>query len=107
MFEDAWIRPSTECQQTPYDVRAVSAPAPTGAQVVAHPDIWLRKHSRRDNGEFRYSGIPFTREELQELGAAFIYSTEPVQLSEHVYTSGEIPMRNDFENIERAVETLD
>jgi 7,8-dihydropterin-6-yl-methyl-4-(beta-D-ribofuranosyl)aminobenzene 5'-phosphate synthase len=45
-------------------------------------------------------GIPYKKEELERLGADFRLSTQPVRLSENIWTTGEIPMVTDFESIE-------
>ena len=69
-------------------------------EVVAHPDIWTVKYSRPEDKEAKYIGIPFQRRTLESLGARFHLSREPVQLSDNIITSGEIPMTTDYETIE-------
>jgi len=69
-------------------------------EIVAHPNIWAGKYVSRGGEEPRYIGIPFTREELEASGASFILSREPVELSDHIITTGEIPAVNDFESID-------
>jgi len=68
-------------------------------EIIAHPDIWQAKYSVGE-GEDRYIGIPFSRQELEDLGARFKLTAEPVRISEHIMTSGEIPMVTDYEVIE-------
>ena len=70
-------------------------------EVIAHPDIWVPKYVRR-GGESpeQYSGIPFSREELESRGARFNLTKEPVHISEHAMTSGEVPMSSGYEEIE-------
>jgi len=70
-------------------------------EVIAHPDMWAAKYVRRD-GEIRerYCGIPFSQEELESHGAQFNLAREPVHITEHVMTTGEIPMSSDYEEIE-------
>ncbi|MFC1940777.1 MBL fold metallo-hydrolase, partial [Chloroflexota bacterium] len=68
-------------------------------EVIAHPDIWAAKYSRRQGHEDRYSGIPFQRQELESLGARFNLTTEPVKITENIMTTGEVPMVTDFEEI--------
>jgi len=72
-----------------------------GVEVIAHPDMWAAKYIRRD-GEVRerYCGIPFSREELESGGARFNLTREPVHITEHVMTTGEIPMSSGYEEIE-------
>ena len=70
-------------------------------EVIAHPDIWRAKYTRRDGEEKEdYIGVPYLREELENRGARFNLVREPVHLTEHVITSGEIPMLSGYEEIE-------
>jgi len=69
-------------------------------EVIAHPDIWAKKFAHGEGWE-RYIGIPFSREELEALGAAFTLSKEPVWISDDIVTTGEIPMTTEYEEIER------
>ncbi len=68
-------------------------------EIIAHPDMWQAKYSRRgDVGG--YIGIPFAREELEGLGANFKLTPEPVRLTDNIMTTGEIPMVTEFEEID-------
>lgn len=69
--------------------------------IYAHPDIWARKYGRMESGPERYVGIPFVREGLEVMGASFQLSDKPIKLSENIMTTGEIPMINDYEIIEK------
>lgn len=69
-------------------------------EIYAHPDIWTKKYVNRHGERERFIGMPFVREELEALGGTFNLSREPVRLSEHIMTSGEIPMANDYEQVE-------
>jgi len=72
-----------------------------GVEVIAHPDIWASKYTRRDSKKKeQYIGIPFSRQELESLGAQFNLTKEPVRLSEHTMTTGEIPMTSGYEDVE-------
>ncbi len=68
-------------------------------RIIAHPDIWQAKYSRLPGRPDRYSGIPFKREELESLGARFELTDQSVRISEHVLTTGEVPMTTDFEEV--------
>ncbi|MFC1933746.1 MBL fold metallo-hydrolase [Chloroflexota bacterium] len=68
-------------------------------EIIAHPDVWATKYGRREGEEDRYIGIPFKREELENLGARFNLTTKPVKITENIMTTGEIPMVTDFEQI--------
>ncbi len=77
------------------DVLAKTGPI----DVIGHPDIWADKYAVY--GEYqRYIGIPFERGELEEMGARFKLSKDPVWITENVVTTGEIPMTNDYETID-------
>jgi 7,8-dihydropterin-6-yl-methyl-4-(beta-D-ribofuranosyl)aminobenzene 5'-phosphate synthase len=71
-------------------------------EVIAHPDIWSLKYGRlrQGMGKERYSGIPFQRELLENLGARFTLTDKSVRLSDHFFTTGEIPMLTDYEEID-------
>jgi len=68
-------------------------------EIIAHPDIWQVKYATRQ-GKERYIGIPFHRQTLESLGAGFNLTTKPVRISDNIMTTGEIPMANDYEEIE-------
>lgn len=72
-----------------------------GKEIIAHPDVWAKKYGSLDNTPKRYVGIPFIREALEVTGTTFSLSREPVKLSEHVMTTGEIPMVTDYEIVEK------
>lgn len=70
-------------------------------EVIAHPDIWAAKYTRRDGQtEEKYIGIPFSREELESRGARFNLVREPFHITESIFTTGEIPMATSYEEIE-------
>jgi 7,8-dihydropterin-6-yl-methyl-4-(beta-D-ribofuranosyl)aminobenzene 5'-phosphate synthase len=70
-------------------------------EIIAHPEMWASKYGYNPNeGRYIYIGIPFQREMLENLGASFRLTPEPVWLTENVVTSGEIPMVNDYEKID-------
>ena len=75
--------------------------AETGeAEVIAHPDVFADKCARRRDEKVRDIGVPFSREELEALGARFNLTREPVHITEHIMTTGEIPFLNDYEEVE-------
>lgn len=70
-------------------------------EVIAHPDIWTPKYVYRDGDtKEQYNGIPFSREELEGRGARFTLSKDSIRITDHVITTGEIPMLSDYEKIE-------
>ena len=68
-------------------------------EIIAHPDIWTAKYSRRQ-GKDRYIGIPYLRQELESLGASFNLTPKPVKITDNIMTTGEIPMVTDYEQID-------
>jgi len=70
-------------------------------EVLAHPDIWAEKYTKRGEGTERSIGIPFSREELEDLGARFNLVREPVHITENIMTTGEIPMATGYEEVDR------
>ena len=69
-------------------------------EVIAHPDIWASKYGRRGKSPAHYAGVPFPRELLEDLGARFNLTREPVRLTANFLTTGEIPMLSDYEEID-------
>ena len=69
-------------------------------EVIAHPDIWEAKYSRHHGEASKYGGIPFQRQELENLGARFNLKTKPVRITDNIMTSGEIPMITDYEEVD-------
>jgi 7,8-dihydropterin-6-yl-methyl-4-(beta-D-ribofuranosyl)aminobenzene 5'-phosphate synthase len=72
-------------------------------EVIAHPDIWQPKYSRRKDEPDRYIGVPFHQSELESLGALFVLNKKPVKIDEFIMTTGEIPMTTSFEEIDDAL----
>ncbi len=71
-------------------------------EIIAHPDIWATKYSRR-KGKDRHIGIPFQRQELESLGARFNLTTKPLKVADNIMTTGEIPMVTEYEEIDSAL----
>jgi 7,8-dihydropterin-6-yl-methyl-4-(beta-D-ribofuranosyl)aminobenzene 5'-phosphate synthase len=72
-------------------------------EIVAHPAVWEAKYARRQGEADRYIGIPFQRYELENLGAHFHLTREPVALADNILTSGEVPMITDYEEVDSAL----
>ena len=70
------------------------------ADVIAHPDIWASKYARRRPEDEQYAGIPFSREDMESLGAHFNLGREPVRIADRAMTTGEIPMVSGYEEID-------
>jgi 7,8-dihydropterin-6-yl-methyl-4-(beta-D-ribofuranosyl)aminobenzene 5'-phosphate synthase len=69
-------------------------------EIIAHPDIWQAKYSRRKDEPDRYIGIPFQRNEIESLGATFNLTAENVKIDDSIMTTGEIPMETSFEQVD-------
>lgn len=64
--------------------------------VYAHPDVFVSRYSRRE-GALRQIGIPFKREDLEEMGAAFDLSRKAREISPGVWLTGEVPKTTKYE----------
>jgi 7,8-dihydropterin-6-yl-methyl-4-(beta-D-ribofuranosyl)aminobenzene 5'-phosphate synthase len=75
-------------------------------EIIAHPDIWAPKFvvvpvSRRlEERSYNYAGIPYRREELEDLGASFNLTRDPTWITDNIVVAGEIPMTTEYEKIE-------
>ncbi len=69
-------------------------------EIIAHPDVWQSKYARRPGEKDLYIGIPYEQEELERLGADFRFSAQVVQVAKNIITTGEVPMKNDFEEVD-------
>jgi len=68
-------------------------------EVIAAEDLWAEKYSTRGGQKPQYIGIPYTRAELESLGARFTLTQEPVKITENIMTTGEVPAVTDFETV--------
>jgi 7,8-dihydropterin-6-yl-methyl-4-(beta-D-ribofuranosyl)aminobenzene 5'-phosphate synthase len=64
--------------------------------VYAHPDVFTDRYAKIGE-RINYIGLPYKREALEGMGAAFDLSTEFRQIAAGVYLSGEIPRHRSFE----------
>jgi 7,8-dihydropterin-6-yl-methyl-4-(beta-D-ribofuranosyl)aminobenzene 5'-phosphate synthase len=69
-------------------------------EIIAHPDVWASKYAIFPEQQPRKIGIPFELETLESLGASFVLNREPVWITDRIVTTGEIPMVNEFEEID-------
>ncbi len=65
--------------------------------IYAHPDIFAEKYHLLQDEDPRRIGIPWTREELERLGARFYLSEDLVELGAGITLTGEIPRRESRE----------
>jgi 7,8-dihydropterin-6-yl-methyl-4-(beta-D-ribofuranosyl)aminobenzene 5'-phosphate synthase len=68
--------------------------------IYAHPAIFTKRFARHNGKEINVS-LPFSRRELEALGAKFTLSHQPINITDAVITSGEIPMLTSFEQLDK------
>jgi len=73
-----------------------------GIDIIAHPDVLKAKFAGRNETQVSI-GIPFSRQELEDLGARFHLTRKPLWITDNILTSGEIPMINDYEDVDSAM----
>jgi len=68
--------------------------------IFCHPGVFVERFSTaKKDGQttYRTAGMPFTRTELEALGARFVFNTACTEIEKGVYLSGEVPRVNAFE----------
>lgn len=70
--------------------------------VVAHPEVFSIRFVDTDTGR-RHIGLPFRRQELESLGAAFRFTTDVLELGDGLLVSGEVPRLTEGEGDQRLV----
>ncbi len=68
--------------------------------LYARPGIFEDKLKSRKSGSYKKIGIPASKRVFDDAGVQFVLSKASVQITPGVFTSGEIPQKNDFESIE-------
>jgi 7,8-dihydropterin-6-yl-methyl-4-(beta-D-ribofuranosyl)aminobenzene 5'-phosphate synthase len=58
--------------------------------VYAHPGVFQDRFKKFDSGNIKPTGIPFSREELETLGAKLHFHTEPLEPIPGIILTGEI-----------------
>ncbi len=72
-------------------------------EILAHPDIWQPKYSRRRSEDPAYIGVPFRRLELESLGAVFVLDEKPARIDDSIMTTGQVPMETSYEEVDAAL----
>ena len=67
-------------------------------EVIAHPEVFLEKYATRR--KTKPIGIPYSKEMLEDLGAKFKLTKEPIKISDATVT-GQVERINDFEKIDQ------
>ena len=71
-------------------------------EIIVHPSALEPKYVRHPKEKERsiFIGMPYLKEDIENLGAHFTLSQKPVWLSEHILTTGEIPLTTDYEQVD-------
>lgn len=65
--------------------------------VLGHPDIFLHRLRRDEEGRETYGGIPYQRGFLEKMGANFVLNEGPEEIEQGLFLTGEVPRQNTFE----------
>ncbi len=74
--------------------------------VYAHPDLFTC-HFSRNSGTLVKIGVPWPQEELEELGAEFIFSADPYPITPDLTLSGTVPRLSAVETGDPSLLSLD
>lgn len=80
---------------------------PEGIDIIAHPHIFHNKVAYIKGMPHKEIGIPFSRAELEALGARFRLSDKTMKISENIMTTGKVEITNDFEKIDAILHVKD
>ena len=73
-------------------------PSREHVDIICHPAAIESQHVKHTDHYF-YRGCPYYIDELTRLGARFKTSSEPTWITEDILSSGEVPMKTDFESV--------
>jgi len=68
-------------------------------RIYAHPHFLFPKLIPLKNGRIKEIGTPFAHSQMEKAGAEFILADSFTAIGPDLYTSGEIPHQNDFEDV--------
>jgi 7,8-dihydropterin-6-yl-methyl-4-(beta-D-ribofuranosyl)aminobenzene 5'-phosphate synthase len=77
-----------------------SGAKPDGIEIVAHPHVFQDKFIYIKDLVAHPIGMPFSRDDLEGLGARFNLSAKPVQLNSFSMTTGKVQISVDHEKID-------
>lgn len=66
-------------------------------KIYGHPAIFSYRCRKKDNDSLIDIGLPYSRAELEVVGAEFDLASEFRQIAPGIYLSGEVPRKNSFE----------
>ncbi|MDD2620165.1 MAG: MBL fold metallo-hydrolase [Syntrophomonadaceae bacterium] len=69
-----------------------------GKRIFTHPNIFADKSILSSRGDIRKIGVPFSKQELLDAGAEFVFVDKFCEILPGVFISGEIPRKNEFED---------
>ncbi len=75
-------------------------------KIIAHPDIFVNRFWVKPEIPPKFIGIPFKKEYLESLGAQFQFIREWAEIDEGVYSTGEVPMKTNFEKLDKDMKVL-
>ncbi len=68
--------------------------------IYAHPDAFLKKYASVNQDEpSREVGMPFELSQQAWLKEHIVYTKEPLRIDEGIFLSGQIPRKNNFEEV--------
>ncbi|MEN6348490.1 MAG: MBL fold metallo-hydrolase [Syntrophomonas sp.] len=67
-------------------------------KIFTHSQIFSNRFFVNPRGHEKGIGVPFTKQEILDAGAEFIFTDRFSEIFPAVYLSGEIPRKNDFED---------
>ncbi|MDD4169844.1 MAG: MBL fold metallo-hydrolase [Desulfotomaculaceae bacterium] len=73
--------------------------------VYAHPDLFAYHCSSTEKPH--YIGIPQSKEELEDLGAEFVFVRELLEITPGVFISGEVARKTVFEKVDAALFSIE
>ena len=74
--------------------------------IFAHPDIFLDRFWIKEGVPPKFIGIPFKQSYLKSLGANFKFIKDFTEIDKNIFSSGEIPMKTDFEKVDKDMKVL-
>ena len=74
--------------------------------VYAHPDIFVDRFWVKENLPPKFIGIPYKKSYLESLGANFKFIKDFQEIEKNIYSSGEIPMKTDFEQVDNSMKIV-
>ncbi|MDD2851360.1 MAG: MBL fold metallo-hydrolase [Desulfuromonadaceae bacterium] len=72
-------------------------------KIYGHPSMFRSRYRVKDTGECYPISIPFSREELETVGADFYFSKEFCTIAAGTYLIGEVPRVTDFETGDQGI----